>query len=348
MESHVSSAFRPCLATTGIGSVPFADGEEAVSFLLDAGLSIPFWPQLPRRCYAEEMVPQFSAGIPCVAIDADERRVSFDPSERFTALAGLYEKYLQEDPDLFATSSESAAGLHAFERMARGRTWPFVKGQITGPITICTSILSADKSPLYGDPDLRDAAIKTLVRSVQWQIERLKPLASERVLMFVDEPVLAAYGSSSYVYLSEDGVLEALGEVFAAIHGAGAVSAIHVCGNSDWGLITRSGVQVVNFDAYQYGASISLYPSEVRALLDRGGSIAWGIVPTTAAVNDETVERLLGRFNECCGKLSEKGIPPELLRERALLTPSCGTGNLSPDEARRVFQLLVELKGQFS
>jgi hypothetical protein len=292
------------------------------------------------------MIAQYSEDIPCVRIDADQKRVCFEPAEKLSALERFYASYLEDDPSLFPISGAAAAGLYAFEPAAHGRQWPIVKGQTTGPITLCTSIQNDDKLPLYGDPELRDAAVKTVVRKVQWQIDRLKPFASECVLMFVDEPVLAAYGSSSYLYLSEEDVLSMLGEVFAAITDAGCVSAIHVCGNSDWGMIARSGVQVVNFDAYQYGTSMSLYPNEVQALFDRGGSIAWGIVPTTTAVNGETTESLVRRLQQCFDAMSEKGFSAELVRERALLTPSCGAGNLTAAEARRVFDLLAQVRSQ--
>ncbi len=340
----MDTTIKPNLSTTGIGSVPFTEGAEAVSCLLDAGLSIPFWPQMPKRCFEEQMVPQCSCGIPCVRVDSERRTVTLDPSGKFSELEEFYLKFLEEDPSLFAIPSDVAEGLYAFERMAGTRTWPVVKGQTTGPITLCTSICGDDKRPLFGDHDLRDAVVKTLVRQVQWQIRFLQPFASEAVLVFVDEPVLAAFGSSSYLYLSEEDVLSMLGEVFGAISEAGGITGIHVCGNSDWGMIARTGVQVVNFDAYQYGESISLYPNEVGALFDRGGSIAWGIVPTTPAVNDETAEGLTERL-KCCFKAMEgKGFPKALLCERAIITPSCGAGSLSPDDGRRVFELLAEVQ----
>jgi hypothetical protein len=340
----VSADYRPNLATTGIGSVPFTDAAEAVSFVLKDGPTIPFWPQLPKRSFEEEMIPQYGAGVPCVRIDAVRKTVSMDLSRREAELEEFYNKFIEEDPGKFAMPGRVVPGLYEFERAAGSRRWPIVKGQTTGPVTFCTGVFDPDKRPLFGDPDLRDAVVKTIVRRVQWQIARLKPFASERVLVFVDEPVLAAFGSSSYLYLSEENVLEMLGEVFSAITGAGGITGIHVCGNSDWGVIVKSGVQVVNFDAYFYGESISLYPEQVKALFDRGGSIAWGIVPTTPVVNKESADSLTRRIGVCFDAMIRKGFSEALLRERAILTPSCGTGNLSADETRRVFELLADVR----
>lgn len=340
----MASAFRPCMSTTGIGSLPFTDGAEAVSFLLGAHLTIPFWPQLPHRGFDEQMIPQYCHGMPCVRMDGERAIVHVDPSAKSSELETFYQRFLEEDPAHFALSLPASAGFHAFERLAGTQKWPVVKGQITGPVTLCTGIHDADNNPLFADQDLRDAAVKVLTRNAQWQIERLKPFASDRVLMFVDEPALAAFGSSAYVYLSEQNVHEMLGEIFTAIHETGAVSGIHVCGNSDWGMVARSGVQVINFDAYQYGNSISLYPEDIRALFNRGGSIAWGIVPTTPVVTTETAEGLTRRLKSCFDALTHKGFAPELLRERAILTPSCGAGSLNPAETARVFELLREVR----
>lgn len=340
----MTDTFEPCLMTTGIGSLPLADPDEAAAFVLEADVSIPFWPQLPKRDFREQMIPQYAEAMPCVRVEADEGRTVFDPSDKYGELERFYEAFLSEDLEPFAVTEQSGAGFHAFERLAAGRTWPVVKGQVTGPITFTTGIAGADKRPLYGDAELRDAAVKLLTRKAQWQIDRLKPLASERVLIFVDEPVLAAYGSSAYLHISEEDVRGMLGEVFGAIREAGGITGIHVCGNSDWGVVIRTGVDVVNFDAHQYGSTIALYGDDVRALLDRGGSIAWGIVPTTAAIADETTDSLARRLDECFAALEAKGLPRELLRRRAILTPSCGAGNLTPDEARKVFRLLRELR----
>jgi hypothetical protein len=340
----MTDIFEPCMMTTGIGSVPVPDPDAGAAFVFDADLSIPFWPQLPKRCFGEQIIPQYSRAMPCVTIDDNEELVTFDTADKLEQLQAFYEAYLSEDLGPFALSSDCAAGFAAFVKQAAGRTWPVVKGHTVGPITFAVGIPNAEKQPLYSDTELRDAAVKMLTRNVQWQIEQLRPLASDRVMIFLDEPALAAYGSSTYLYISEQDVHEMLGEIFDAIRAAGCISAIHVCGNSDWGVIIRSGVDVINFDAHQFGTTIGLYADDVRTLFDRGGSIAWGIVPTTPEIVNETVESLSQRLDECFASLETKGIDSDLIRLRAILTPSCGVGTLTEDQGRRVFELLRGLR----
>lgn len=341
----MSSALNlPPLPTTGIGSLPFRDAHQAAKFVLDAGLTIPFWPQLPKRDPIEGMVPQYSENMPCVRIDAEAGTVAWDEEGKFAELERFYQDYLSEDPAPFAMSESRAQGLYAFLSEAAGRSWPVVKGHATGPLTYANTVADADKRPLYADADLRDAAVKLLSRKAQWQIRQLQPFASDKVLIFFDEPVLAAYGSSAYLNIMEEHVREMLGEVFQAVADAGGAAGVHVCGNSDWGMVARTGATVVNFDAYQYGPTMALYPEDVQALFDRGGYVAWGIVPTSNDVRQETADSLAKRFEACVKALADKGVDADLARDRAILTPSCGAGSLGEDDARRVFALLKGLR----
>jgi len=344
MANEPINLFEPNLMTTGIGSLPLVDPDEAARYVLDADLSAPFWPQLPKRAFVEQMVPQYAEGVPCVRLDREGKSVRFDTSDKDEELQTFYERFLEEEPDRFAVSEQFAPGFYALERLITSRRPSFLKGQVTGPITFATSIKGAQDETLYSDPELRDVAVKALTRKAEWQIDRLSPLAGDGVILFVDEPVLAAYGSSAYVGILAENVHEIEGEIFEAVHERGAISGIHVCGNCDWGMIVGTGVKVINFDAYQYGESISLYPEEVAAYLARGGCIAWGIVPTTEAIHEENAESLTRRLEGHMNAVVAKGIDTDLLRRRSILTPSCGAGSLGTAEARRVFELLRETR----
>lgn len=340
----MSGGFKAELQTTGIGSLPFEDPNEAAQFVLKAELSIPFWPQLPQRDFKELMVPQYAEGLPCLKIDEPGRKVSCESQDRADELAKFYEEFLAENPESFPISSEYAAGLYAFEEAVEGRTWANAKVQTTGPFTFTQGIPDSQGDPIYNDPDLRDASVKLLVRKTQWQLRRFGRFSQGPMIAFVDEPVLSAYGSSAYVGISESDVHGLLREPLEAIAAEGAVSAIHVCGNSDWGVVIRSGIEILNFDAYEYGFSIALYAEDVRRFLENGGNIAWGIVPTSEAVRAEDADSLARRLADSFKLLKAKGFAESLLEERCLLTPSCGAGSMSVDDTRRVFDLLYELR----
>ncbi|MCL5023932.1 MAG: hypothetical protein M1497_11330 [Nitrospirae bacterium] len=329
-------------STTGIGSLPHGDPEEACRLIL-ATFDIPFWPQLPRSSFLEWMIPQYSEGMPFVEIDtaAENVFVSRDESDE---LERFYETCGQEAR--VAISDDYARGFHTFLRMIKGRRFEAVKGQITGPLTFTLGLKDREGRLIYFDEELRQISLMLLQAKARWQIDQLKAHA-EKVFIFTDEPILSALGGSTYLGVSREETLRLLGEMASAITETGGIPGIHCCANADWALVVESGMKVISFDAYHYFDNLLAYQSEVRGFLEQGGYLAWGIVPTTDDIIRETPESVIARFT---GRLETlKGhIPEDLLSSRTLLTPSCGTGSRSIEETIKVFQLLVRLKEAFA
>jgi methionine synthase II (cobalamin-independent) len=329
--------FTPFL-TTGIGSLPHTDPEEACRLVLET-FDIPFWPQLPRLSFHELMIPQYSEGIPFLKID-EKRETIWIERDESDALTRFYETY-SEDLKL-AISDAYAKGFHTFTNVIRDKYFTFLKGHVTGPLTFTLGLKDSDGRLVYFDEELREISLIILNAKIRWQIEKLKPYA-EQIIIFIDEPVLSALGSSSYISVSPEEALRLLREVSDAIKEAGGISGIHCCSKADWPLVINSGVSIISFDAYDYVETISLYPAEFTAFLKRGGYLAWGIVPTTESIRDENTESIRRRFDSGIEILSTS-LPADLLLSQILLTPSCGTGSRSIEETKKNFHILVELK----
>jgi len=312
--------------------------------LVDA-VDFPFWPQLPRLSFREQMIPQFADGLPGIVIDDANRRVRFDLGPiGHDAILTFYEKFLSGDLAPFGLSEQFSAGFPTFERLAAGRRWDAVKGQVTGPLTFALGVPDATGRPAYHNFELLDVIRKSLARKAQWQIERLRAFA-DTVIIFIDEPILSAFGTSAYLNIEKDDVLRSLNEVIAAIHESGGLAGVHCCGNTDWSLLTATDADIANFDAWEYSRSVSLYPGEIRAFLDRGGILAWGIVPTSDAIAAQTAESIRTRLFDGFRFLEDKGFDLQLLVKSCLLTPSCGAGNLSIEQTGLVFRLLRDVSG---
>ncbi len=324
-------------STTGIGSLPHQDAHEAVNLVL-RGFDIPFWPQLPRRSLLEGMVPQFTEGMPQIRIDRDGSVWAHRDSEE--ELHRFYESYT--DSTLLAISEDYAKGLHEFLKEIRKGRYRVIKGQITGPVTFTLGIRLRDGNPLYFDEELREIALMVLKAKARWQIEMMKP-QTENLLLFVDEPVLSVIGGSAYLAIAPEELERLIGELISSISEAGAIPGIHCCGSADWGMVIRSGVKVLSFDAYEHFSSILAGADAILEFLKKGGYLAWGIVPTTETINRETVDSLTRRFFENMEALS-KFVPQGLLKSQILLTPSCGMGSRTLEETHRVIQFLLRLK----
>jgi hypothetical protein len=336
--------------TTAIGSMPFEDPKKAVNLSLTA-LDAPIWPQLPRLGLYEQMEIQYSEGIPTVVVDTEKSRMFLqtdgDYSEDFAA---FYEQYLlATDPDEgngdfsgMAISEGYSRGIYELEKALQGKKLPWLKIQTTGPCSFALTIVDENKRAIYYNEEFRDVIIKALAMKCRWQLKKFAPYA-EKFICFIDEPILSAFGSSTYVSVKREDVVAILSEVIEAVHAENALAGIHCCGNTEWSILIDAGVDIVNFDAFSYGETIAMYADSVKAHFERGGMLAWGVVPTSAAIREQTVETLETQLEKVMDHLAAQGIDKGLIMRQAIITPSCGTGSLEVADAERVFELLPAL-----
>ncbi|MBM4136025.1 MAG: hypothetical protein FJ241_04250 [Nitrospira sp.] len=333
--------FKP-FTTTGIGSLPHTDPDEACKLVLEK-FDIPFWPQLPKLSFHESMIPQFSEGLPFIKND-EQKETLWIERDSSNDLMKFYETYSEDFSS--AISDGYAKGLQTFIHLVKDKQVKSLKGQITGPLTFTLGLKDSGGRLVYFDEELREISLMLLKAKMRWQIEILKPYA-ENIVIFIDEPILSALGSTSYMGVAPEEALRLLRETSDAIKNAGGIPGIHCCGKADWLLVINSGVRIISFDAYDYIETISLYPSEFTDFLRKGGYLAWGVVPTTEAIRDEHSDSIKKKFDISVEKLS-KSIPSDLLLTRILLTPSCGMGSRSIEETLKVLKLLKSLKESVS
>ncbi len=342
-------AQTPKFIATGIGSMPFADVEHALDLSLTKLIHAPIWPQLPKLGMQEQMEIQYSEGMPCVVVDREKSRMYFDTAGDYSeAFADFYSTYVQAmDPDegngdcsALAISPEYAHGLYAMEKRLQSLNTklPFFKVQTTGPCSFALTIVDENKRAIYYNEEFRDVIIKALAMKCRWQIRKFQPYA-DKIICFIDEPILSAFGSSTYVSVKRADVVEHLAEVIAAVHSDNGIAGVHCCGNTEWSILIDAGVDIVNFDAFSFGETIAMYAPSVKTHLQRGGMLAWGVVPTSTVIREQTVERLQQHLENMMDNLAAKGIDKQLIAEQAFITPSCGTGSMEPADAEKVFEM---------
>ncbi len=341
---------------TLIGSLPAATHREAMDWILQATPDIPLWPQLPALPQ-ERMLNQFTEGLPGV-IESDERTYFDTATDSFSAeQLAFYEEYLKvsESPEelgtsRFQTSRQRAAGLYllAEQAAASGCRFTALKGQVTGPFTMLTGISDKNKKLGYYDPAFRDIIVKGIAMKAAWQVSFLREAADIPVLLFIDEPALAGLGSSAFISIALDDIGQDLAEVTEAIHNAGGLAGVHVCANTDWNLLLSSAIDIISFDAYSFFDRFITCKNEIHKFLGRGGQIAWGIVPTAAAemVERENCDSLVSRWEKQASLLAGEGLDTGALLQQTIITPSCGTGSLPPELARKVLRLTREVSAE--
>ncbi|MGD8806638.1 MAG: methionine synthase [Chloroflexota bacterium] len=333
--------------TTAVGSFPHQGGA-AVSERLAALLDIPCWPQLPRRDFRESMYIQYSTALPGIKLDEAHEKIIFDTTGDLSdALERFYSHYLADDLDAFGLQPEYAAGFFDMLEVLDSTSGAWAKGQVTGPISFGLTVTDQDLRASLYDELLADTIVKNAAWNARWQIRQLLDVRPN-ALMFVDEPYMAAFGSA-YISLTREQAVAMLDEVFAAIHQEGTVAGVHCCANTDWSVLLATSVDVLNLDAYGYVENLALYPAELRAFLDRGGLIAWGIVPNNGDIMSQTAEKLAQRLWQglelVAGKAQARGIDirAEELGARSLITTSCGLGPTTVPIAERALETLAQM-----
>ncbi len=322
---------------TGIGSLPFKDAGKACQFVFDNFKDIPFWPQLPKRSYREHMYCQFSEGMPGIVIDEKAKAIHLDSKKAAVETERAYQKFLDKDIEYFKVSETFAEGLYRFRDGFKDNVKKsvFVKGHTTGPVSFALSVTDENKKALIYDKDLFDVITKVLCMKVKWQIRFLKNLSKD-VIIFIDEPYLVSIGSG-FINLSSDNIVKALDEVKDSIKEEGALSGIHCCGNTDWRLLLKRGIDIINFDAYNFMKEFSLYPDDIKEFLKNNGTIAWGIVPSSEAINEESAAALTEKLSSGVKLLSDKGVNTKNIS--SVVTPSCGLGTLEEKTAKKILTL---------
>ncbi len=336
------AAFQPGWLPFPLGSVPHVSLDSAWNVILRRFPQLPGWPQLPRRAFRENMYVQFSERFPGITL-RDERAYVDRQKDLDPALEQLYLAYLEDNYAYGHTSEAYAAALEALLRgnIVLPRPPVALKGQVTGPISWGLTIVDQNQRPILYDEVLADAVAKHLRLKAVWQERELRKLATNTILM-IDEPYMASFGSA-FVSLDRDQVIALLEEVCAGLKG---LKGVHCCGNTDWSILLSTSVDILSLDAYDYSETLALYPEEVAHFLQRGGIIAWGIVPNGVAAETETVETLVERLHEGINRLVAKGVPLEAILKAGLISPSCGTGALTPVLAEHVFTLTAGVSAE--
>lgn len=348
--------FCPAGLATGIGSLPFTETGQALVLIRENLPDIPHWPQLPQRGKGEGFVFQFltplvRTGVLTLADGAG--RVFFDTTAPGWAqhLTGFYELYLRaaegdrEALEEFAFPPEAATGFYAFvaevKKEGTGKALYF-KGQLAGPLTIGFALKDEQGRPAYYNEQLRELIRQTLALHARWQALALAGLGRPAII-FIDDPGVSVYGQSSFITVTKEMIAADLGEIVRAIRGAGALAGVHSCDAIDWSLLLESELDIVNLDAYNFGASLFPYAREIKTFLERGGTLAWGIVPTSEKVREEREKSLTDRLSALWSELEKRGVSRDFLKRQLLITPACGAGLLSPELARHIYRLTREV-----
>ena len=328
-----SLGFQPNCRTTAMGIMPHRDVERALEVALS--LDIPFWPQLPKVSYFEDMYVQALEHFPGARIDHEHQRILFDLSRFYEELPSYFEK--AEDPKTFSLTKEVSIVYHRFLEKDLSH-YPAIRGQMISPISLGLKVVDQDQKPVIYSDEVREVLFDFIQKKVNRQREELRE-KNANAFVWVDDPGLELIFTAFSGY-NESQARSDLDRFLVGLEGP---KGVHLCGKPDWDFLLQSRIDLLSFDSFSCGPVIVNYQS-LRNFFERGGTISWGIVPTyTELLERETVDSLAERLEAFWRSLSQKGVDYETLLRQSLLAPA--TCNLlNPDREKTVEKAFEVLK----
>jgi len=314
------------LLTTAMAVMPHTDVGRALQKALS--MDIPFWPQLPRFSYYEDMYVQASEHFPGIVLDLENRTLRFSMEKFAEELEGAMAHF--DDPGYFDISETYSVVYRRFLGLDLSDR-PAIRGQLEGPVSFGFNVKDMEDRPILFNDTVRPFMLEFMARRVNAQLNRLK-LMNPNAFMYVDEPGLQFLFSAMAGY-GDQAAREDMEFFFSLIE---RPRGVHLCGNPDWDFLLNLDLDILSLDVYTNGEIFASYAPSIRRFLDRGGVLAWGIVPTNVEpFEKENMVSLERRIEEVWDALSGKGVQKEFLLSRSLLSPAtCCLVN--PDGERTV------------
>ena len=173
--------------------------------------------------------------------------------------------------------------------------------------------------------------LEFMAKRVNVQLERLKQM-NDNAFMFVDEPGLQFLFSamSGYGDIKAKADLELFFDMIERPRG------IHLCGNPDWDFLLNQDIDILSLDVYTNREVFPNYVAAIKRFLDRGGILAWGIVPTNfEPFESENIASLADQLESVWNRLADKGIDLDRMLAQSLISPAtCCLVN--PDKEKTV------------
>jgi len=327
------------LLTTAMAVMPHKNVDRALELALS--LDIPFWPQLPRYNYYEDMYVQASEHFPGILLDMEKQTLRFSQEKFLAELEDCMSRF--DEPEYFDISDTYSVVYKRFLELDLSDR-PAIRGQLEGPISFGFNVADENDRPILFDDTVRPFMIEFMAKRVNIQLTRLKERNPD-AFMFVDEPGLQFLFSAMAGY----GDQAARGDMETFFSMIERPRGIHLCGNPDWDFLLSQDLDILSLDVYSNGEVFAAYAPSIKKFLDRGGILVWGIVPTNfEPFEKENMDSLEERLETLWSALERKGIDREFLFSRSLLSPAtcCLVNPDGEKTVEKAFTTIIKLSSR--
>ncbi len=121
--------------------------------------------------------------------------------------------------------------------------------------------------------------------------------------------------------IDRDAVISGWNDISSLVSGG---LGIHCCSNTDWNFIISLDPSVISFDAYTGATEFLLYMDDIIGYMEKGGVIAWGIVPADPGTFSSVSQDML--IEKYCSIREQvvSVMDPVLFDAQSMITPTCG------------------------
>ncbi len=299
-------------STTGVGSLPFTSVSQAIEHVF-THYEIPFLPQLPKQHLHEQMLYQFLEDFPGFTKAGNQLFIDLDC-------------FRAED---LKTKTFSFSFLSALEPFCKkSKTAPLIKLQVTSPYTIASHLLCSDQKLVLDHPPMYDY----LKEFIFYKTKALLQKFPQPKLLFFDEPMLS--------HANVDQVLPMLEELIQNLKVKDTLFGLHSCNLWSSVLFQKifsSSFDIISFDMKE-GLDAILEDSQALFSFLKKGWLMWGIVPASF-VSDFKPDFFIQ-------SLQNKHLKKDKILtivSRLLMSPACGTSQVSVDQEKKCAKNLKEI-----
>lgn len=316
---------------TGIGALPHTNPRQACDDVFAAFTHFPYIPTLPNRGLEESIV--FCDSSPLPGGEIREGRLSIDSSRDIgLEMERIYLDFMEKNTAPYARTEKNAS---AFCEMAERdfSCATTLKCQVTGPVTFGMQVVDRDRRPLYYDEQYADVIAKMIALIARWCEEAMRQFSGvKETLVVLNEPYLASLGSS-VVPIRQENVTAGWQDIAGMVDGG---LGVHCCANTDWSYLMGLNPSFLSFDAFTCSRELLLYMDDLVAFMERGGVVAWGLVPARPEdFSKVTPDTLFQRFSAIRQQVADS-CSDELFMKQSVVTPTCGIQTGEPSQAREI------------
>lgn len=323
MKTGIS--FGAGLATTAMGILPHESVDEALK--LAFSLDIPFWPQLPRVSFYEDMYVQALEHFPGTVLDEASQKVYIDTQLFYD---GLDEFFSHEEESSWFSLSESYSRVYRKFLAQDLSRYTSVHGQVISPVSLTLKIVDENGRPIVYNDDIRSIVFSFIQKRVNAQYRELV-VKNEHAFVWIDDPGL------EFIFSAMSGYdhIKARDELLQFYDGVEGPRGLHLCGNPDWDFLLSLGIDIISLNAWAFGDIFVNY-GKVNTFIEKGGVVSWGIVPTyQEELVKEDIGTMTARLEMIWGPLVQRGLGTDEIAAGSLLAPAtCNLAN--PDRTETV------------